>query len=139
METTAFLRRFIKTDYYTIGRLQFYNSQGKLLFEGFTLELPNRQNQKNISCIPSGTYNVVARQSEKFGDCYHLQNVVNRSGILIHTGNFYKDTTGCIILGSSVEFMNDYTKTHLLQSLQAMKKLNSLQIKNFTLKITELC
>ncbi len=139
METTAFLRRFIKTDYYTIGRLQVYNNEGKLLFEGYTLELPNRQNQKNISCIPTGLYNVVARQSEKFGDCYHLQNVVNRSGILIHTGNFYKDTTGCIILGSSVEFMNDYTKTHLLQSLQAMKKLNSLQIKSFTLKISELC
>lgn len=139
MENTAFLRRFIKTDFYTIGRFQIYNSSAKLIFEAITLELPYRKNEKNISCIPTGYYEVIKRVSEKYGECFQLQNVANRAGILIHTGNFYRDTKGCILLGSSVEFMNDYTKTHLLQSQQAMKKLNSLKLQNFTLKIQELC
>lgn len=139
METTAYLRRFIKTDYYTIARLQVYNNEGKLIFEGKTLELPNRANVRNISCIPTGSYLVKKHFSEKFGECYHLQNVPNRDEILIHFGNFYKDTRGCILLGTGVVFNNDYTKTQLIYSRNAMQKLNSLNLKSFTLKISELC
>lgn len=139
METTAYLRRFIKTDYYTLGRLQIYNSSGILLLELKTLELPNRANVKNISCIPTGSYEVNQHHSEKFGECYLLENVPNRDEILLHLGNFYKDTRGCILLGTAVVFNNDYTKTQLIYSRNAMQKLNSLNLKSFTLKISELC
>ena len=139
METRAYLRRFIKTDYYTIGRLQVYDSSGKLLLELKTMELPNRANAKNISCIPTGSYEVIQHHSEKFGDCYLLENVPNRDEILLHVGNYYKDTRGCILISTDVLFQNDYTKTQLIYSRNAIQKLNSLNLKSFTLKISELC
>lgn len=58
------------------------------------LELPNRQNQCNLSCILTGDYQVIylARSaSGKYKDVYCIVNVPGRSGILIHAGNFAGD------------------------------------------------
>lgn len=72
-----------------------------------TLELPWRDNQQNISCIPSGVYKVEVRTSRKYGQVYWVRKVPNRSYILIHQGNFGGDTkkgykthiAGCVLLG----------------------------------------
>jgi len=68
---------------------------GKLIC--FTIELPWRNNQKRISCIPEGSYKVEKRFSEKFGNHLELKNVINRSLILIHpANNALKELKGCI-------------------------------------------
>lgn len=85
-------------------------TEGSLITEGFdckTLELPWRNNQKSISCIPPGIYNCQIRHSNKFGKTYWIKDVPNRSFILIHAGNyagdaskgFKTDVEGCILLG----------------------------------------
>lgn len=52
------------------------------------------------SCIPAGSYPVVIRQSPKFQRLMPLvTDVPNRSGILFHTGNTFRDTKGCILVG----------------------------------------
>jgi hypothetical protein len=64
----------------------------------FTIELPWLENQPNISCIPEGRYTLVKRQSKKH-DYPHLlvQNVLNRSYILIHrANNALRQLRGCI-------------------------------------------
>ena len=66
-----------------------------------TLENPWKQNARNISCIPEGQYACKAYSSQRFGFTYKLVNVPNRSGIIIHAGNFPRDTRGCILLGMS--------------------------------------
>ena len=82
---------------------------GLLSFKGFicwTLEPPWRDNQNDISCIPSGEYAAVLYNSRRFGKVYHIQNVQNRFGILTHTGCFGGDTSlgfiththGCVLL-----------------------------------------
>lgn len=86
----------------TIGVLQLVD---KVLC--WTLELPYRDNQKNISCIPKGKYKCIRVKSPKFGECWHVQDVPNRSEILIHTGNTHHDIQGCILLGSGVGYLND--------------------------------
>ena len=68
-----------------------------------TLELPWKDNQRSISCIPEGEYKVrlrLARESAS-RDYLHLlvQDVKDRSYILFHRGNSAKDTRGCILLG----------------------------------------
>lgn len=76
-------------------------------FSCFTLELPWKQNQRKVSCIPNGRYTCVVRQSPKFGLVYHVQNVPGRSYILFHSGNWAGDKSkgyrsnveGCILLG----------------------------------------
>lgn len=72
-----------------------------------TLELPCRDNQQQISCIPTGVYDVEIRRSNKYGRIYWIRKVPNRSYILIHSGNFAGDKNkgykthsyGCILLG----------------------------------------
>jgi len=64
-----------------------------------TLEDKWRENEKMVSCIPTGVYRCVAHTSPKFGKCFKVLDVPNRSEILIHAGNTHKDTHGCILLG----------------------------------------
>lgn len=57
-------------------------------------ELPDRDNQRGISCIPRGLYRVdylPVSASGKYRDVYHVRDVPGRSGILIHRGNYVGD------------------------------------------------
>ena len=52
--------------------------------------------------IPKGTYQINVVWSPKFKGYYpRLENVPSRSGILIHSGNYAKDTLGCILVGAN--------------------------------------
>lgn len=62
-----------------------------------TIELPWRNNQHQISCIPEGRYELMKRWSDHFG--WHLQvmEVKNRDLILLHPANdALKELKGCI-------------------------------------------
>lgn len=62
-----------------------------------TIELPWKENEPRLSCIPEGKYLLVKRYSTKFRWHLQLQNVVNRSLILIHAANdAQKELKGCI-------------------------------------------
>jgi hypothetical protein len=78
----------------TFGKL-FVDS--RVMF--YTCELPWNDNQRKVSCIPVGTYKAKLRNSPKYNDHWHLQDVPNRSMILIHHGNTIKDIEGCILVG----------------------------------------
>lgn len=90
------------TEESTIGKLYLNGEWG-----GDTLELPYKDNQKSISCIPTGQYNVRLRLARESAtrDYLHLlvQDVPNRSYILFHRGNTSSDSRGCILLGLSRE------------------------------------
>lgn len=64
-----------------------------------TLELPWRSNDKNVSCIPEGTYSLLKANSPRFGNVFYFRDVPARSGILIHAGNSVADTRGCVLVG----------------------------------------
>lgn len=72
-----------------------------------TLELPWRNNENRISCIPPGVYPCKKRPSKTFGEAYEVMQVPGRSAILIHAGNsagsadkgMKADSQGCILLG----------------------------------------
>lgn len=81
---------------------------------GFTCvtgELPDKNNQQTVSCIPKGTYRVKWGVSPKYGPCYEVQGVPGRSHVLIHSANLMGDAQkgfvaqleGCIALGKSKE------------------------------------
>lgn len=62
-----------------------------------TIELPWKENQKGISCVPEGRYKIEKRFSTKFKWHFILQDVLNRSYILIHPANdALKELRGCI-------------------------------------------
>jgi hypothetical protein len=76
-------------------------TNGKLECEGkficSTIELPWKENEKRISCIPEGEYLLQKRYSRKFD--WHLEviDVKNRKLILFHpANNALKELNGCI-------------------------------------------
>ena len=85
------------------------STMGKLFLNGEefcdTLELPWKQNQRNISCIPAGEYDARLRLPRESAtrEYIHLliKDVPNRSYILVHIGNTTSDTQGCILVGQS--------------------------------------
>lgn len=84
--------RHFFSDKYVIGRL--YVSD---LYVCDTLE-PSLSSDH--PCIPVGIYPVWLKSSRKFGrNMPTVCDVIGRSGILFHSGNTYRDTNGCILVG----------------------------------------
>lgn len=102
-----------------------------------TLELPWKNNQKNISCIPKGTYQVKWQYwFSKFKYTYVIQNIPNRAGIRIHAGNYFFDVQGCILLGDHYSDINHDGEVDILNSRNTIKKFEDLmQKRDFTLII----
>ena len=76
-------------------------TNGALSFEGKeickTIELPWRNNQARISCVPEGKYKIRKRFSAKFKWHIEIMNVKNRKFILLHPANHaQKELNGCI-------------------------------------------
>lgn len=101
-------------------------SFGVLVFNSIplcvTLELPNKGNRKNISCIPCGSYSCVKGKSpsknmQLNGEVFKVLGVPGRDNILIHIGNYLTDTLGCILVGKY------YNNNMISSSTEAMKKL----------------
>ena len=76
----------------TNGRLYFNDT-----FICHTIELPWKQNQKAISCIPEGKYLLMVAENSRFGVHMYLSGVKDRNFILIHPANdALKELKGCI-------------------------------------------
>jgi hypothetical protein len=76
----------------TNGILEF---DGKMICK--TIELPWKENQRMISCIPEGKYLLQKRYSKKFKWHIEVMNIPNRSTILFHpANNALKELNGCI-------------------------------------------
>lgn len=84
----------------TTGHWSFFEGDNRV-FDCKTLEPPDKDNHQKISCIPLGDYIVTKHTSPTYGLCLKFQNVINRTHILCHWGNYYTNTEGCILVGSS--------------------------------------
>lgn len=63
----------------------------------FTIELPDKNNAQQKSCIPEGKYLLKKRYNEDRGDHLLLTGVQGRDLILIHpANNALKELRGCI-------------------------------------------
>ena len=120
------------TDKSTIGEL-FVN--GERFCD--TLELPYRDNQRSISCIPLGQYKVRLRYARESATRNYLhllvQDVKDRSYVLFHRGNTAKDTRGCILVGQGTQQNIVYNSTLAMDLL--MKEIINLGGTNINLII----
>lgn len=129
----------------TLGRLYVlnYNTTTRnfeIVFDCYTLELPDKGNARSISCIPEGTYDTIKydRPNGK-GKAFWLQNVKNRSAILIHSGNYAAgkkvDIEGCILVGSKFSDINADGELDVIESTITLKKLLEILPDKFKLTI----
>ena len=119
----------------TLGTLVLTDDEGNKLFSCKTLELPWLDNKRNESCIPLGNYKVITRQSARYNKHYHILDVTGRSFVLIHIGNFYTQTKGCILVGKKLVDINSDGYKDVTNSKLTLHKLLALAPEGFTLEI----
>ncbi len=86
---------FLTRTYFPEGTNGELECEGKLIC--FTIELPWKNNEKRVSCIPEGKYFIRKRFSQKFQWHLEIEGVENRSLILFHpANNALKELNGCI-------------------------------------------
>jgi hypothetical protein len=127
---TAKLIRIDQTDAGTFGLLVTAGGWW------YTMELPWKDNERSVSCIPCGEYNVVKTYSQRFErDLYILGHVTDRDGIRIHPANKVSQLEGCIALGNR---MGTVGGKHLVGSGRAVKALHRVMgNKSFKLIVQE--
>lgn len=106
----------------TLGELSILGREERFV----TLELPNRANKRNISCIKAGIYPFEHRTSLKYGLHLILKGVAGRSYILVHNGCFPKHTRGCILIGTEFKDLDGDKVMDVANSRDAMKELMRL-------------
>lgn len=107
------LKRIFQNDKYTIGKLYLNDT-----YLCDTLEPPKYVNHP---CIDKGTYRIGYQYSNKFGlNMPFLLSVNGRVGIMIHPGNYPKDTHGCILVGRNL------AKGSVSNSKQTFQNVNSI-------------
>ena len=104
-----------------------------------TLELPDKGNAQNVSCIPEGKYLVKRISSPTRGIVFHVLDVPGRTAILIHVGNYAAgkdiDTEGCILPGLRFVDINGDGNLDIAGSRKAMDMLLATLPYEFTLYI----
>ena len=120
---TLTLIRTSRTPEQTLGILTVHDPSGTVLYECRTVELPWRENQPNVSCIPDGIYQIRPRFSQKYGAHLHLLDVPDRSLILIHQANFARQLQGCIAVGLKHIDIDGDGHTDVTQSVIAKNQL----------------
>ncbi len=108
---------------------------GAVVFSFKTLELPWKDNEKMVSCIPAGKYTCVKRNSKKYGDHFHVTNVSNRDMILVHPANKVSELRGCLAPGVTHADIDKDGIIDVTSSVATMKKLLSILPDKFELEI----
>jgi hypothetical protein len=115
-----------------------------IVFTCKTIELPWRNNERKVSCIPTGNYRTIRHRSPSYGECFWVQDVPGRSEILIHHGNYAAsinpktgtpDTKGCILPGEKHADVNADGIPDVTSSVNTMKKLREILPDAFELEI----
>lgn len=99
-----------------------------------TLEEEWKDNARNISCIPEGSY-VCKRVTRPSGQVtFEITGIIGRSSILFHPGNTEEDTMGCVLTGMEFGMRKvkdedsgvERDKLAVLRSKEAFEKLMAL-------------
>lgn len=105
------LSRIIDTTKQTLGSIIMLT--GNDIWMAKSLELPWDKNINDISCIPVGNYRCIWSRSTRLSliaghdvYTYEVLGVPNRSGIRIHSANYFFELKGCIAMGSVFKDIN---------------------------------
>ena len=111
------------------------------------MEPPWRDNRRNRSCIPEGSYQALPHISPRFGRCLLVTGVPERSHILCHAGNLGGDveagwrthTLGCLLPGLHRGWLKTGGRRQkaVLASRTAMRLLLAWAVRPFELEIAD--
>ena len=126
------IKRFEFGTNYTIGKLYVDDSYVGYTLEDRVREVPGvavkEWKIKDETAIPRGTYSIIVDFSNHFQrELPHVLDVPGFEGIRIHPGNSDKDSSGCILVGSTwagTDFIGNSRVTfeHLFDMIKAALK-----------------
>lgn len=143
------LKRIARKANYTIGKLYINGTYfcdtledtDRGLDQSMDLQTILSKKKKGITAIPTGTYNVTLnvvspkyskRSAYNFcqGKVPRLLDVPGYEGILIHIGNYPKDTEGCILVGENKQVGAVLNSTNTFKNLYSklLEDPNNLKI-----------
>lgn len=136
MNIESHIIRSVDNDVQTTGK---WYITGSVQFACDTLERTYKDNQRKVSCIPSGTFFYKKVLSSPAIPYPHLLilNVPGRDGICVHSGNLYTHSLGCILVGIGYSDINKDGQVDILRSKETLKKLLAFLPEEGTIKITE--
>ncbi|EJD3820293.1 DUF5675 family protein [Campylobacter jejuni] len=133
-----------------IGKFKVLDDEEKILFECFSLERKEEglESGKNLR-IPEGNYNLKRHSPSRFENTLRsitkkddtMINVYNDEvpssrAILIHWGNAYKDTKGCILLGLTKDNNNESVGQSRLACKEFYDLMYGKNLEDIKLEIT---
>ncbi len=135
MKLTVEIERYEDDGTQTLGELFVLTNYREIKYSCHTIELSWKDNKRRVSCIPEGTYETIKHHSPKFGKSFWLQNVPDRSEILIHAGNYKKDTLGCILPGKELKDIDGDGYRDVTASRKTIEELWDILPQNFEVTI----
>ena len=91
-----------------------YGTFGQIIHDNIpvcpTVELPWKNNERSVSCIPPNRYLVTPYTRQSGRNAFLVNDVPARTSILIHIANLAAELRGCIAPG--VYFKKIWTKKH---------------------------
>ena len=126
MKALILINRIAEGNKETLGHGTLFLDD-KPMFDFCSLERPNLHNQKNISSIPAGIYHASKeRRNSNNNKCILLYGTEPRTSILIHSGNYYDHTEGCILIGSRFKDIDANGIYDIVESNQTVNTLFDL-------------
>ncbi len=117
-----------KGDEQSAGNFYLLDEDWNEMKEFKCIELPWLNNKNNESCIPLGVYKARRRKCDKckYKDCIEILNVPDRTGILVHNGNRYTHTDGCVIIGRDFGYVDSDDVIDVTDSINSLKEILSM-------------
>ena len=127
MDATVIINRFKVTYNYSLGQCYIKYSNGKTVYVGCSLERGWRNNERNVSCVPPGTYPLKLDYSPRFRKkLWELYDVPGRSECKFHAANYWHQLNGCIALGNKHTYINADKDPDVTSSRLTMAKFHKL-------------
>jgi hypothetical protein len=127
--------RFLRNNFQTVSILIF--DTGEFVF---MLEPQWNNNTVKDSCIPVGSYHVLAHVSPSKGKCFKVfsigqDDVMGRDEILVHVGNYRKNTLGCQLPGLGLSDIDKDGNLDVTSSADALRKLFAIAPNGYEVEI----
>jgi len=109
---------------HTLGHISVVEGDA-VITRAWVLELPDRSNEPQTSCVPPGRYPLVYEFSPAFNTyLYELKDVPGRSECKIHASNYVSQLRGCLAPGLGVGDLNQDGTPDVLQSKRALAMIH---------------
>tara|TARA_R110000782_G_scaffold28858_2_gene72129 strand:- start:1361 stop:1807 length:447 start_codon:yes stop_codon:yes gene_type:complete len=118
------LQRVWMDDNQSTGSLIVLDDLRQPIYISPCIERGDRNNEQNVSNVPTGTYPLVWENSPKFGMVWELKDVPNRSECKIHAANMWNQINGCIAPGTYLGEINEDGYYDTLSSGEALKRFH---------------